>query len=196
MSNQATPPPVDLNRLKNILGSAKSIMNKVETGDYQTGNIDPRALTEEGVNIMKSEGITRPMNMNARPSVGYDEETVKNSRLPESVKKVMLERPIPQLTNPNYTFSLNDVADLADDKPMGFPKTPKTNVIRESVTNNSGYVTVSKQELNEMVSNLVNEKLLEFFTKNYNKMVTEDAVKKTISMLVKEGKLTPKKKIV
>jgi hypothetical protein len=29
-----TPQPVDLNRLKNILGNAKNVMTKVESGDY------------------------------------------------------------------------------------------------------------------------------------------------------------------
>jgi hypothetical protein len=44
-----TPQPVDLNRLKNILGASKAIMNKVETGNFETGHVDARALTEDGV---------------------------------------------------------------------------------------------------------------------------------------------------
>lgn len=190
------PAPVDLNKLKNILGNAKAVMQKVETGNFETGHIDARALTEEGINEMQASGIVRPATQASQ--VAYDEQTIQNSKLPEAVKKLMLERPIPQLTNPSYTFSLNDVAELAEDKPMALPKIPKTkpvqNVIRESAPSNSGLITISKEQLSEMVSSLVNEKLLEFFTKNYNKMMTEDTVKKTISMLIKEGRLVPKKK--
>jgi len=192
------PQPVDLNRLKNILGASKAIMNKVETGNFETGHVDPRALTEDGVRELQAEGVTRPTMSQYNGNVGYTEETVMNSRLPEGVKKIMLERPIPQLTNPNYTFSLDDVASLSNDKPMGYPKTPKTTpkqTIRESQSQ-SDMITVSKIELNEIVSAIVNEKLLEFMTRTNNKAITEDAVKKTISLLIKEGKLAPRKKTI
>ena len=195
------PAPVDLNRLKSILGASKAIMNKVETGDFETGHVDPRALTEDGVRELQAEGVTRPAMSNHSANVGYNEQTVMNSRLPEGVKKIMLERPIPQLTGPNYTFSLDDVSELATDKPMGLPKTPKTSpkptrqVVNESYSQ-SDMITVSKTELGEMVKNIVNERLLEFMTKTNNKAITEDAVKKTIALLIKEGKLTPKKKTI
>ena len=190
-----TPPPVDLNKLKSILGASKAIMNKVESGNFETGHIDPRALNEDGIEELRASGVVRPQSNT--PSVNYNAETVQNSRLPDAVKKIMLEKPIPQLTNPNYTFSLDDVKELANDKPVPYPKTPKTNprVISES-SNGSDYITISKTELNEMVSNIVNEKLLEFFSKSYNKAMTEETVKKTISVLVKEGRLTPKKKSI
>lgn len=195
MDINSTPTPVDVSRLRNILGASKAIMNKVESGNFETGNVDPRALTEDGVKTLQAEGVRRPAASNG--SIGYTEEMVQSSRLPDVIKKAMIERPIPQLTNPNYTFSLDDVSDLAEEKPMGLPKQPKTkpNIIRESTQSSSDYITVSKAELSEMVNNIVNERLLEFFTKNNNRMVAENAVKKTISMLVKEGRLSVKKKI-
>ncbi len=186
-----TPPPVDVNRLKAILNASKQLMKKVETGDFQTGNIDPRALTEDGVAGMQAEGITRPMNQMGSSSVGYTAETVKNSRLPEAIKKIMIEKPIVQLASPNHTFTLDDVSELAE-KPMGLPRTPKNSPkkqINEAYPSNSEYLTVTKEELKEIVDSMVNEKLLEFFVQNNNKRVTEDAVKKTIGVLIKEGKL-------
>lgn len=189
-----TPQPVDINRLKNILGASKAIMNKVETGNFETGHVDARALTEEGVAQLQSEGVSRPMTQG--PAVGYTEERVMKSNLPPAIKKAMLENPIPQLTNPSYTFSLDDVSDLAEEKKMGLPKVPKTKVINESYSNQSGLITVSKEQLKEMVNDLVNEKLLEFFVKNHNKSITEDTVKRTITTLIKEGKIQPKKKTI
>ena len=191
------PSPVDLNRLKSILGASKKIMNKVETGNFETGNVDPRALNEDGVQELYAEGVTRPATMSQSAPVAYDEERVNQSKLPAAIKKLMIERPIQQLGSPNHTFSLDDVSELANDKPMGFPKTPKTKPqqqpLRESY-GNSDMITISKSDLKEMVNSIVNEKLLEFMTRQSNKAITEDAVKKTISLLVKEGKLTPKKK--
>ncbi len=197
---ESQPTPVDVSKLKMILGNAKAVMKKVETNNYQTGHIDPRALTEDGVAELQSEGVRRPA-MSSNP-VGYTEEMVKNSRLPPAIKEAMIKNPIPQLSSPNYTFSLDDVSDIAEsmEKPMGFPKTPKTTPraaqpIREQVSN-SDYVTLSKTQLSEMVNELVNERLLEFFTKSYNKMIAEDTVKKTVSLLIKEGKIPTKKKTV
>jgi hypothetical protein len=189
-----TPQPVDLNKLKNILGNAKAVMNKVENNSFKTGNIDGRALTEEGVAELQSEGVSRPA---AASPMTYNEEMIKNSKLPAAIKKAMLENPIPQLSGPSHTFNINDVSDLIDEKPMSYPKTPKTKVVNESYSNGkSDTITVSKTELKEMVNDLVNEKLLEFFVKNHNKSITEDTVKRTITTLIKEGKIATTKKTV
>lgn len=185
-----TPQPVDLNRLKGILGNAKAVMNKVENNNFKTGNIDARALTEDGIVELQSEGVSRPTTQSPQ---SYTEDMVKNSNLPPIIKKAMLEKPIPQLT-PNHTFTLDDVADLSEDKKMKYPSTPKTKVVNESRQTQSGLITISKEELKEMVNDLVNEKLLEFFVKNHNKSITEDTVKRTISTLIKEGKIATKKK--
>ena len=187
-----TPQPVDLNRLKGILGASRAIMKKVETGNFETGHVDARALTEEGVTQLQSEGVSRPMSQNAQSS--YSEERIMNSKLPEAIKKAMLEKPIPQLTSPSYTFSLDDVSDLQEEKKMGLPKVPKTKTLSESYGNKSELISVTKEELKEMVNDLVNEKLLEFFIKNNNKTIAENAVKKTITTLINEGKIITKRK--
>lgn len=193
-----TPPPVDLNKLRGILGNAKTIMKKVETGDFETGHVDARALTEDGVMELQAEGVRRPAQSIQQPQFENDQyqQAVMKSGMPESVKKLMLERPIQQAT-PNYTFSLDDVSDLSDEKPLPRPSVQKNTqkkAIHENNTQSSDMITVSKIELKEMVNAIVNEKLLEFMTKTNNKTITEDAVKKTISLLIKEGKLIPKKK--
>lgn len=193
------PQPVDLNKLKSILAGSKKIMNKVENNDFTTGNINPRALTEDGIKELQSEGVTRPMTQQ-NSSVGYTEDMIKNSKLPSNIKEAMLKNPIPQITSPNYTFSLDDVSELSQEKPMGVPRIPKTNtpksrVVNESV-NNSDLITISRAELKEIVTEAVTKELLEFFAKNYNAMVTEQTVKKTVGLLVKEGKIPQKKKTI
>jgi len=186
-----TPQPVDLNRLKGILGASKAIMNKVESGNFETGHVDPRGLTEDGVAQLQSEGVTRPASQTG--AAQYTNEMVMNSNLPEAIKKAMIDKPIPQLTGPSYTFSLDDVSDIAHEKKMGLPKTP-TKIVNESRSNQGDLITISKTQLNEMVNNMVNEKLLEHFTKSYNKTLTEETVKRTITTLINEGKIAPKKK--
>lgn len=190
-----TPAPVDVSRLKNILGNAKQLMKKVDSGDYETGHVDPRALTEDGVKELQSEGVTRPMmqqqQQQASGSVGYTEEQVRNSNLPEAVKQAMINRPIQQLNGLSHTFNIEDVADLAENRAMVPTKIRKSPArITESRQDNDDLLTISRSDLDAMID----VRLLEFFTKTYNKMITEDTIKKTINMLVKEGKLTVKKK--
>lgn len=183
------PIPVPLDRLKSTLLASRDVMRKTMDNSFSTGHIDPRGLTEEHAHEV--EPSMEPMN--------YSAEMVQNSRLPQVVKEAMLKNPITQI-NPNK-FSLDDEPEMLE-KPMGLPKTPKTNykapvneqAARQQRPQNSDLLSVSREELNEMVAGMVNERLLEFFTKSYNKSITENTVKTTINMLIKEGKLTPKKK--
>jgi hypothetical protein len=187
------PQPMDLGRLKSILSASKAVMNKVETNSFTTGHIDGRALNEDGVKQLQSEGVSRPQTQNN--SLSYTEDMVKNSKLPSVIKQAMIEHPIPKIGGPNHTFTLDDVSDLVEEKPMGVPKRPntKTQTITET-RHNSDLITISKSQLDEIVGNIVNEKLLEFFTQNYNKSLTEQTVRTTINTLIKEGKIQPKKK--
>lgn len=194
-----SPAPVNLNALKTILANAKKVMKKVEDNNFTTGHVDARALTEDGVAELQREGVTRPLNESrhqAQSVTDYTEEQVNNSNLPPAIKKAMLEKKIPRVSMNSSSFSLDDVSDLVE-KPMGLPKTPKTQPRREPinettfVTNQkSDTITLSKSELN----NMINERLVQVLSENYNKMLTEEAIKKTINMLIKEGKLTVKKK--
>ncbi len=189
-----TPPPVDLTRLKGILGSAKKIIEKEK--NFTTGHIDARALNEDGIQEMQAEGYRAPATQPVAPAGGYDRETIMNSRLPESIKKAMIENPIAQPTM-NHTFTLDDVNDLSDEKPMGLPRTPKTTPkapARQQIQESTGMISVTKEQLTEMVENIVNERLLEFFTKSYNQRITEDTIKRTVNTLIKEGKIAPAKK--
>lgn len=191
--DNSIPQPVDTNRLKNILAGAKNIMKKVETGDYETGNIDRRALNEDGVKQLQAEGVTRPAMSQVREQNQAEyTERVNNSRMPDIVKKAMLEKPIPQLSGPNHTFNLEDVLDEEVEKPMIHknikPTAPKKQ-LTESFRANPELLSVTKDELAEMVNELVNAKLLEFFIQNHNKRIVDETIKKTISTLIKEGKV-------
>ena len=193
------PVPIDVSRLKSILGASRALMNKVESGDYETGHIDPRALNEDGVKELKSEGVVRPEQQyhpqQASNTVGYTEEQVINSHLPEAIKQAMIRKPIQKINGLNHTFNLDDVSELAEEKPMGLPKLRQTAKVPQRVNesrSNDNMLTISREDLDAMI----NVRLLEFFTQTYNKMIIEDTIKKTMSMLIKEGKITVKKKTI
>lgn len=183
----STPQPIDLNKLKGILGNAKKVMNKVETGNYQTGNVDGRALTEEGVKQLQAEGVTRP---SSQPMV--DESRIANSRLPESIKRAMKENPIAQPTGLNHTFTLDDVSDIAYEKPMPTPQARKQPV-------QENYQQPTQQQFDGYSENvlraMIKDVLIEYLSNEYSKNLTESVIKQTITTLINEGKITTKKKV-
>lgn len=195
-----TPQPVDVSRLASILGKAKNVMKATESGNYRTGNIDSSKLVQDTNNYVNESHISQDMIQSnyadpARAIGTYDEQTIMNSRLPESIKKAMLENPIAIPNNPiNHTFNLEDVAHLMDDKPMPAPPTPKT---RQTVTENYGnqsnndMITISKSQLKDVVKDV----LIEYLSNEYSKNLTENTIKKTINTLIKEGKISTKKTI-
>ena len=91
-------------KLANSLLAAKQVMNKVETGTYETGSIDPSRLVASNEPQIPNAGQPtqqRPVSQN------INEDKIKNSKLPENIKKLMIENPIPTV-------------DYTNDLPAGF----------------------------------------------------------------------------
>lgn len=186
-----------------MLKGAKKIMKKVETGDYTTGNIDTRALTEEGVKELHASGVVRPSRNDSSENIDNVtyEESVKKSGLPDVVKKAMLENRIETPTM--GAFSKEDVRSLIDedDEPLFQHKVVKTNTntnkvttkssINESHNNGNEMITIGRNELKGMMKDV----LLEYLTNDYSKNLTETVITKTINSLIKEGKINVKKKV-
>jgi len=192
------PQQIDVNRLKNIIGDAKVIMNKVETGDYETGNVDGRALNEVGIQQMMADGITRPQ-VAVAPNMQPNQPLYKNmetSKMPAAIKEVMIATPIPQVNGmATHTFNLEDVQEPQQQRGQQFPSTPKTNprqqVYEQQIGQNAnGTFTVSETALRGIVKDV----LLEFMTNTFTQNLSEEVVKKTIHTLIKEGKIGVKKK--
>lgn len=181
--------PIDVSRLKGILGNAKKIMGKVETGNYETGHVDGRALTEEGVRELQAEGVRRPISQGQQQ---VDTSRIQNSKLPESIKKAMMENPIAQPTGLHHTFNLEDVSDMEYEKPMSYPST------RQPMRENVNYQQPQQQAFGGYSENvlkaMIKDVLIEYLSNEYSKNLTESVIKQTISTLLSEGKITTKKR--
>ncbi len=192
-----TPPPADLSKLKGILGNARNIMNKVNSNNFETGNIDSTALVQNTDNFIEENNVPAAnvatgMGDPTRKMPNVSEDKIRNSNLPESVKKAMLENPIAQPTM-NHTFNLDDVSDLIDEKPMPAPSAPRTQPrqqVNESVIQGNNSFNVSENVLRAMIKDV----LIEYLAGDFSKNLTEGAIKKTINTLIKEGKLKTKTK--
>lgn len=198
--DNSIPQPVDVARLASILGKAKNIMKATESGNYKTGNIDANKLVQDTGNYVNESNVSQDMIQQnyadpVRPIGSYNEQTIINSKLPESVKRAMLENPINLPNNPiGHTFNLEDVSHLMDDKPMP-PPTSKGKVVTNenynNQSNNNDMITISKSQLKDVVKDI----LIEYLSNEYSKNLTENTIKKTINTLIKEGKINTKKTI-
>lgn len=201
-----TPPPVDLSRLGSILGKAAAVMNKVETANpkKQSNQIQESYEEEDTYQApprrqqpaeIYNERDEKEMNFenysSSAPSnvYNYSDEQVMNSKLPESIKKVMMEKRLPKYSALPSKFTAEEIAQAAGIKLKG-TKQQLTETTKRPVSQGDT-ITVNKAQLNEMVNSMVEKKLLEYFTKSYNKLVTQETVKATITTLIKEGKITP-----
>jgi len=94
---------VSENDLMSRLVQAKKVMNKVDNGDYQTGFVDTEILREDPEKVLQNMGgidsFQQPMvestpakiQMPQTPTV----DRIKNSKLPDAIKKAMIDNPIP-----------------------------------------------------------------------------------------------------
>jgi hypothetical protein len=207
-----TPSPVDLSKLRSILGNAKKVMQAVEEksptktksgsmnesysdsyNQVSTPVYDETDEREPNYGVDYSNYTTTPSS-NSIQHRDYTEEDVINSNLPPIIKEAMLKNPIPKASMSFSKFGLEGLEDLIE-KPVK-KQTPQMNQkptqIRESIknTNSEQTITISLSELNRLIENKVNEML----AKNFVKMISEQSIKKTINTLMTEGKIQNKKK--
>ena len=101
---------MDPNRLKTILSGARAVMDAVDTGNYQKGNIDPTALsapdnlTESVPNMYQEPMMTQPMRQQNQPAY----RNLHTTKMPKEIVQAMIEQPIIVPDSPYHTFELNE----------------------------------------------------------------------------------------
>ena len=197
-----TPAPVNLAALSGILAKSRQVMAKVETekpvkqskgsvmsesydSGYDSGYDERDEREPIYENYEAPQGTFDPTNVQ-----DYTEEQVMNSNLPANVKEAMLKNRIPRLSAPPSKFTAEDISRITG-APIKKP-TQARPMVNENIQRPQGseMITISKTELKEMI----NEGINTFFKQVYDKTLTEETIKKTINLLIKEGKITTKKK--
>jgi hypothetical protein len=204
-----TPTPVNLAALGNILAKSKQVMNQVEaknpvkqsrtssvTEGYVSGPIYDESDERDFDNTL--EYGTQLPHVGQSPAfdptttnLDYTDEQVMNSNLPQAVKEAMIKNKIPKLMTPPPKFTAEDISRITG-APLKQQVQPKPQMLNETMIpkQNSDMITISKSELKEMI----NEGISTFFKQVYDKTLTEETIKKTINLLIKEGKISVKKK--
>lgn len=183
---------------------AKQTMDKVENTKFNVNTDRVHQMVSGGdVQYLNTipEGATPQSNNATKPFGNATEEQIKASNLPDNVKKLMIERPIPKVemaSGGGPTFSMDDVHKLVRPQ-LAQPVQQQTtfnqvpNMINETaIVNSQGkmLITMTEAELDKKI----NDALMNFMATTFTKQLKEETIKKTISTLIKEGKIRVKQK--
>jgi hypothetical protein len=175
---------ISSNDLMKKLVQAKKVMNKVDSGNYEKGNVDENILRSAPENLIENTNApTQPSNMNRNPP---SIDKIQNSKLPDAIKKAMIENPIPQI-------SLNDTID------MDFVKGAKRLMEQEGVSNktkltsNTNTSNIDMSSFAVLIENTIrkvlDEKLNQILSAHQTSTINENLVLKVGDSIFK-GKIT------
>jgi hypothetical protein len=192
-----TPTPVDVSKLKNILANAKKVMKATDEQfkPKVQSPISESTKSTSSVNASPnySEYDEKEMVFNTpNPSTSYVPsnrdytiDEVLNSKLPPQIKEAMIKKHIPRVASMPGAFSLEGLEDLIE-KPL---QPTQRKQINENINrSSSNMITISEQELGELIDKKINESITKLFVKT----LTEQTIKRTINTLIKEGKINKK----
>lgn len=149
------------NSLMQKLVMAKKVMNKVENGDFERGHVNETVLRTEPENL--SPEIVTPPTRTANVNVNK----IMESKLPEAIKKAMIENPIPQI-------SLTDSLDL------NFVQKTKKLMEAEGVSTKSKTSSqktyngsnIDVNQLTPIIENIVRKTVTEILDAKLNQILT------------------------
>lgn len=189
--------PISQNELINNLVNAKKIMKKVDDGTFSKGFIDEsKIVTSSEDNIIPFD----PKVLNQNPTSNNNQvieqvniEKIQSSKLPDAIKKAMIENPIPQLKlNDGLDMSLiKNVKRIIENEGVA---TKKVQSQQQRVVQSSGDLV---RQLEPIIENIVRKtiteildiKLTQILTAQKTMSINENLVIK-VGNSVFQGKIT------
>jgi len=180
---------ISQNDLMKKLVQAKKVMNKVDGGDYQRGQVNESMLLSSPEDVMNNteyqSNPTRPMGA---PSI----DRIKNSKLPDAVKKAMIESPIQQMNQ----ISLNDTLDMDFIKGAkrlmeqeGVATRPSAQPKQTIVNNSNIDMSAIAVLIENTIRKVLDEKLNQILTAQTTSTINENLVLKVGDSIFR-GKIT------
>jgi len=152
------------NDLMQRLVQAKKVMNKVETGDFEKGSVNEEILRVSPEEIPQTS-LPKQQVTNV--------QRIQESKLPEAIKRAMIENPIPQI-------SLSDSLDI------NFVEKTKRLMESEGVSTKKSQVSKSNtqssvpqtnssdlvKQLTPVIENIVRKTVMEILDTKLNQILT------------------------
>ncbi len=175
---------ISSNDLMQKLVNAKKVMNKVDGGNFERGHINESILLSDPSELVNSE-VPQQSSTKVAPAPSVDR--IQNSKLPDAIKKAMMENPIPQI-------SLNDSLDmdfvkgakrLMEQEGVQTKKSqPQKQVVNSNIDMNAIAVLIENT-----VRKVMDEKLNQILTAQQTQSINENLVLKVGDSVFK-GKIT------
>jgi hypothetical protein len=180
---------ISQNDLMKKLVQAKKVMNKVDGGDYERGHVNESMLLSSPEDAMNNtEYQSNPTRPIGSPSI----DRIQNSKLPDAIKKAMIESPIQQMNQ----ISLNDTLDMDFIKGAkrlmeqeGVATRPSTQPKQTIVNNSSIDMKAIAVIIENTVRKVMDEKLTQILSAQQTQSINENLVLKVGDSIFK-GKIT------
>ena len=180
---------ISQNDLMKKLVQAKKVMNKVDGGNYERGHVNESMLLSDPSELMEMQ---TPQQVNTRPVGGnLNVDKIQNSKLPDAIKRAMIEHPIEQMPS----ISLNETLDmdfvkgakrLMEQEGVSSKKTQPQQ--RQSVSSNIDMNAIAVL-IENTVRKVMDEKLNQILTASTTASINENLVLKVGDSIFK-GKIT------
>jgi predicted transcriptional regulator len=166
--------PISSNDLMQRLTQAKKVMNKVDSGNFERGNISENAF-------INSDEVIQQEQPNKKPPI----DRIQNSKLPDAIKRAMIDNPIPQIS-------------LSESLDMDFVKGAKKLMEKEGLSKptQNGKVNNPNIDMNSIavlientIRKVMDEKLNQILTAQTTSSINENLVLKVGDSIFK-GKIT------
>lgn len=186
---------INENDLMMKLVNAKKVMNVVDGGSYKTGNIDPSILNQNTNDAVSQPNVGKNVTRNVASNV-VNEDKIRNSKLPDSIKEAMIKNPIPTMDN----ISLSDGLDMSfvegAKKLMEregltkktIPSQP-TQIVQQVTETNSDLKSLIRETIKDTLEEIVDRKLELLLTASKTASINENLVLKVGDSIFK-GKIT------
>ncbi|MEN6290900.1 MAG: hypothetical protein ABFD07_02645 [Methanobacterium sp.] len=206
------------NDLMKKLAQAKKVMSKVETGNFEKGQVNEQILLSnpEDIDMSSLQQFNQSAHLSENMTDGevtnygdvsrfnvnkpLDIEKVNNSKLPDAIKKAMIERPIVQ-----PEISLSDGIDMkiiqgakrlmeqdgtsTKKKPIQEQKPVQHTQHSQSQVSSSDIVNTLIPIMENMIRKVMDEKLNQILTAQQTQSINENLVLKVGDSVFK-GKIT------
>ena len=182
--------PISSNDLMQKLAQAKKIMNKVDTGNFERGHVNEDILINDPEEYIHTNNMP-PLSETRNVSVPASVSKIQNSRLPDNIKKAMIENPIEQVSQ----ISLNETLDMnfikGAKRLMEQEGTPKSKQVPSKPTLQSSNIDMNSIAtiIENTVRKVMDEKLSQLLSAQQTQSINENLVLKVGDSIFK-GKIT------
>jgi len=170
-------------KLQNSLLAAKQVMSKVDNKSYTTGNVDASMLTQDTNNLQSSPQQPSPQQTQSGSTrtqrdvkSNMSEEKIKGSNLPDNIKQLMLENPIPTVNFENNLSSdfIDEVAKKMEQQSKftsGAQKIPQPVTPTQPIQQTQPTSLNLNEELKGFIKDAITETLDEIVESKLNKLM-------------------------